>query len=75
MLMNVYSLLRMRYRSCKKLSEIKILMNVTVGHNNDTLSRKTVKFLDFLKFREEDSVVTIKDIKAVLKASYNLLTD
>ena len=39
------------------------------------LSRETVKFQDFLKFREEDSVVTIKDIKAVLKAPYKVLTD
>ena len=36
MLMNVYSSLRVRYRFFKKLSEIKILMNVTVDHNNDT---------------------------------------
>ena len=39
------------------------------------LSRETTKFLDFLKFWEEDSVVIIKDIKAVLKAPYKVLTD
>ena len=39
------------------------------------LSRETAKFLDFFKFREKDSVVTIKDIKAVLKAPYKVLTD
>jgi len=39
------------------------------------LSRETTKFLDILKFQEEDSVVTIKDIKAVLKAPYKILTD
>ena len=39
------------------------------------LSREIAKFLDLLKFREEDSVVTIKDIKPVLKAPYKVLTD
>ena len=39
------------------------------------LSRETTKFLDFLKFREEDSVITIKDIKAALKAPYKVLID
>ena len=74
-MMNVYSSLRVRYRFCKILSEINILMNATVSHNNVPLSRETSKFLDFLKFREEDSVVSLKDIKAVLKASYEVLTD
>ena len=40
-----------------------------------SLSRETTKFLDFLKFQEEDNVVTIKDIKVVLKAPYEVLTD
>ena len=39
------------------------------------LSRETTKFLDFFKFREEDNVVTIKDMEAVLKAPYKVLTD
>ena len=39
------------------------------------LSRETAKFLNFLKFREEDSVVTIKDIKTVSQAPYKVLTD
>ena len=39
------------------------------------LSRETAKFLNFLKFQEKDSIVTIKDIKAVLKTPYKVLTD
>ena len=39
------------------------------------LSREIAKFIDFLNFREEDSVVSLKDIKAVLKAPYKVLTD
>ena len=44
-------------------------------HNNDTLSREITKFLDLLKFRQEDSVVSLKDVKVVLKATYEVLTD
>ena len=39
------------------------------------LSREIAKFLDLLKFRQEDSVVNLKDIKVVLKAPYEVLTD
>ena len=49
MLMNVYSSLRVRYRFCKKLSEIKILMNVIVDHNNDTPKQRNSKILGFFK--------------------------
>ena len=45
------------------------------GYNNDTLSREIAKFLDLLKFRQEDSVVSLEDIKVVLKVSYKVLTD
>ena len=45
------------------------------GYNNDILSRKIAKFLDLLKFRQEDSVVSLKDVKVVLKAPYESLTD
>ena len=38
------------------------------------LNREIAKFLDLLKFRQEDSVVSLKDINAVLKASYEVLT-
>ena len=44
------------------------------GHNNDTLRRERAKFLDLLKFRQEDSVVSLKDVKVVLKAPYEVLT-
>ena len=40
-----------------------------------SLSREIAKFLGLLKFRQEDSVVSIKDIKEVLKAPYKVLTD
>ena len=39
------------------------------------LSKEIAKFLDFFKFWEEDSVVIIKDIKAVIKAPYNDFID
>ena len=39
------------------------------------LSREIAKFLDLLKFRQEDSVVSLKDVKVVLKAPYEVLTD
>ena len=39
------------------------------------LSREIAKFLDFLKFQQEDSVVSLKDVKVVLKASYEVITD
>ena len=39
------------------------------------LSREIAKFLNFLKFWEEDSVVSLKDVKVVLKAPYEVLTD
>ena len=45
------------------------------GHNNIPLSREIAKFLDLLKFRHEDSVVNLKDVKVVLKAPYEVLTD
>ena len=39
------------------------------------LSREIAKFLDFLKFRQENGIVSLKDVKAVLKAPYEILTD
>ena len=39
------------------------------------LSREIAKFLYLLKFRQEDSVISLKDVKVVLKAPYELLTD
>ena len=39
------------------------------------LSREIAKFFDLLKFRQEDSVVSLKDVKMMLKASYEILTD
>ena len=36
------------------------------------LSREIAKFLDLLKFRHEDSVVSLKDVKVVLKAPYEI---
>ena len=39
------------------------------------LSREIAKFLDLLKFQQEDSVVSLKDVKVVLKAPYEVLTD
>ena len=38
------------------------------------LSRKIAKFLDLLKFRQEDSVVSLKDVNVVLQAPYEVLT-
>ena len=38
------------------------------------LSREIAKFLDFLKFRQKNSVVSLKDAKVVLKAPYEILT-
>ena len=32
------------------------------------LNREIAKFLDLLKFRQKDSVVSLKDVKVVLKA-------
>ena len=40
-----------------------------------SLSRVIAKFLDLLKFRQEDSVVSLKDVEVVLKAPYEVLTD
>ena len=45
------------------------------GHNNDTPKQKIAKFLNLLKFRQKDSVVSLKDVKVVFKASYEVLTD
>ena len=39
------------------------------------LSRVIAKFMDLLKFQQEDSVVGLKDVKVVLKATYEILTD
>ena len=39
------------------------------------LSREIAKFLDLLKFLQKDSVVTLKDVKVVLKVPYEVLTD
>ena len=39
------------------------------------LSREIAKFLDLLKFQQENSVVSLKDVKVVLKAPYEILTD
>ena len=39
------------------------------------LSREKAKFLDLLKFPQEDNVVSLKDVKMVLKAPYEVLTD
>ena len=39
------------------------------------LNREIAKFLDLLKFRQKDSVVSLKDVKVVLKAPYEVLTD
>ena len=39
------------------------------------LSREIAKFLDLLKFQQEDSVVSVKDVKVVLKAPYEVLAD
>ena len=36
------------------------------------LSREVAKFLDLLKFRHEDSVVSLKDVKEVLKVPYKV---
>ena len=44
-------------------------------HNDDTLSREIAKFLDPLKFRQKDSVVSLQDVKVVIKAPYEVLTD
>ena len=40
-----------------------------------SLSREIAKFLDLLKFQQEDSIVGLKDVKVVLKAQYEVLTD
>ena len=39
------------------------------------LSREIAKLLDLLKFRLENSVASLKDVKVVLKAPYEVLTD
>ena len=39
------------------------------------LNREITKLLDFLKFRQENSVVSLKDVNVVLKAPYEILTD
>ena len=39
------------------------------------LSREIAKFLELLKFRQEYSVVSLKDVEVVLKAPYEVLTD
>ena len=39
------------------------------------LRREIAKFLDLLKFQQENSVVSLKDVKVVLKAPYEILTN
>ena len=43
-------------------------------HDNDTPKQRN-RFLNLLKFRHKDSVVSLKDVKVVLKAPYEVLTD